>query len=172
VWPEALEVAIGSIETADFLDRDQKRDILYNNAARFLHLSQDQIADTTESNPVARLGVYGPLAGKSGRDLGGSRVADESQRRCWHAPRPSDRETLLRKLLLHRVRFVPEPCAGRCCHGYSQSGWRPRTNPLFVPASRQRLRCRTIAGLRRLKQHREGRWHPHGCSRWRELRET
>lgn len=44
VWPEALEVAIGSIETADFLDRDQKRDILYSNAARFLRLSQGQIA--------------------------------------------------------------------------------------------------------------------------------
>ena len=44
VWPEAIEVAIESIETADFLNRDQKRDIFYNNAARFLRLSQDQIA--------------------------------------------------------------------------------------------------------------------------------
>ena len=44
VWPEALEVAIGSIESADFLNRGQKRDILYNNAARFLRLSLEQIA--------------------------------------------------------------------------------------------------------------------------------
>ncbi len=44
VWPEIIEVAIESIETADFLDQNQKRDILYNNAARFLGLSQDQIA--------------------------------------------------------------------------------------------------------------------------------
>ncbi len=44
VWPDAIEVAIGSIETAEFLDQDQKRDIFYNNAARFLRLSQDQIA--------------------------------------------------------------------------------------------------------------------------------
>ena len=44
VWPEAIEIAIGSIETAEFLDQGQKRDILYNNAARFLRLSQDQIA--------------------------------------------------------------------------------------------------------------------------------
>ena len=44
VWPEAVEVAIESVETAGFLDRGQKRDILYNNAARFLRLSQDQIA--------------------------------------------------------------------------------------------------------------------------------
>jgi hypothetical protein len=44
VWPEAIEVAIASIETAQFLDPAQKRDILYNNAARFLRLSQDQVA--------------------------------------------------------------------------------------------------------------------------------
>lgn len=44
VWPEVIDVAINSIETADFLDQSQKRDILYNNAARFLRLSQDQIA--------------------------------------------------------------------------------------------------------------------------------
>jgi hypothetical protein len=44
VWPEAIEVAIGSIETAAFLSQSQKRDILYNNAARFLRLSEDQIA--------------------------------------------------------------------------------------------------------------------------------
>jgi predicted TIM-barrel fold metal-dependent hydrolase len=44
VWPEALEVAIESIETANFLNQDQKRDILYNNAARFLRLSPEQIA--------------------------------------------------------------------------------------------------------------------------------
>lgn len=44
VWPEAIEVAIESIETATFLSPAQKRDIFYNNAARFLRLSQEQIA--------------------------------------------------------------------------------------------------------------------------------
>lgn len=44
VWPEAINVAIESIETADFLRPEQKRDILYDNAARFLRLSQQQIA--------------------------------------------------------------------------------------------------------------------------------
>ena len=38
VWPEAIEAAIASIEAAPFLSRKQKRDILYNNAARFLRL--------------------------------------------------------------------------------------------------------------------------------------
>ncbi len=44
VWPEALEIAIQSIETAVFLASEQKRDILYNNAARFLRLNKEQIA--------------------------------------------------------------------------------------------------------------------------------
>jgi uncharacterized protein len=44
VWPEAVEVAIESIETAEFLSQDEKRDILYNNAARFLRLTPAQIA--------------------------------------------------------------------------------------------------------------------------------
>jgi len=43
VWPEALEFAIESIETADYLTTDQKRDILYDNAARFLRLTEEEI---------------------------------------------------------------------------------------------------------------------------------
>jgi predicted TIM-barrel fold metal-dependent hydrolase len=43
VWPEALEIAIQSIEKADFLSPGEKRDILYNNAARFLRLSPEEI---------------------------------------------------------------------------------------------------------------------------------
>jgi predicted TIM-barrel fold metal-dependent hydrolase len=44
VWPQAIEVAIDSITQAPFLSEQQKRDILYNNAARFLRLSPEQIA--------------------------------------------------------------------------------------------------------------------------------
>jgi hypothetical protein len=44
VWPRAIEVAIETIETAPFLSAEQKRDIFYNNAARFLRLSQEEIA--------------------------------------------------------------------------------------------------------------------------------
>jgi uncharacterized protein len=44
VWPDALEVAIEAIETAEFLTAEQKRDILYHNAARFLRLSEAEIA--------------------------------------------------------------------------------------------------------------------------------
>ncbi len=44
VWPRVIEVAIASITEADFLTAGQKRDILYNNAARFLRLTPRQIA--------------------------------------------------------------------------------------------------------------------------------
>jgi predicted TIM-barrel fold metal-dependent hydrolase len=44
IWPQAIEIAIGNIEAAAFLSSEQKRDILYNNAARFLRLSEDEMA--------------------------------------------------------------------------------------------------------------------------------
>jgi uncharacterized protein len=38
-WPQAIGLAIETIEAAPFLTPAQKRDILYNNAARFLRLT-------------------------------------------------------------------------------------------------------------------------------------
>jgi hypothetical protein len=43
-WPGAIGKAIESIEKAPFLTEGQKRDILYNNAARFLRLTREEIA--------------------------------------------------------------------------------------------------------------------------------
>ncbi len=43
VWPGMIEKSIDAIESAPFLSAEQKRDILYNNAARFLELSEDEI---------------------------------------------------------------------------------------------------------------------------------
>lgn len=43
VWPDAIEKGLGAIENAPFLSKQQKRDILYNNAARFLRLSEEEI---------------------------------------------------------------------------------------------------------------------------------
>jgi len=37
-WPDAIGLAIGRIQSAAFLTREQKRDILYNNAVRFYRL--------------------------------------------------------------------------------------------------------------------------------------
>jgi len=44
IWPEVIGETIEAIEDADFLTAEQKRDILYNNAAQFLRLSPEQIA--------------------------------------------------------------------------------------------------------------------------------
>jgi len=35
-----IEASIGLIQNASYLTEEQKRDILYNNAARFLRLSE------------------------------------------------------------------------------------------------------------------------------------
>jgi hypothetical protein len=43
-WPDGIGIAIEWIEQANFLTAEQKRDILYNNASRFLRLSPEQIA--------------------------------------------------------------------------------------------------------------------------------
>lgn len=43
-WPAVIERSIAIIEEASFLSEEQKRDIFYNNAARFLRFSKDQIA--------------------------------------------------------------------------------------------------------------------------------
>jgi len=44
VWPRTIEIAIATIEKAPFLTRAQKRDIFYNNAARFLRFSEAERA--------------------------------------------------------------------------------------------------------------------------------
>ncbi|MDP9193330.1 MAG: amidohydrolase [Acidobacteriota bacterium] len=43
VWPGIIEPAIQAVIDAPFLSAEQKRDIFYNNAARFLRLSQEEI---------------------------------------------------------------------------------------------------------------------------------
>jgi len=39
-WPRMIEASIGVIESASYLTEEQKRDILYNNAARFLKIDE------------------------------------------------------------------------------------------------------------------------------------
>lgn len=43
-WPEAIGLGIEAIESAEFLSPEEKRDIFYNNASRFLRLSEEEIA--------------------------------------------------------------------------------------------------------------------------------
>lgn len=42
-WPGLIEASIRVIEEAPFLSEEQRRDILYNNAARFFRLSTEEI---------------------------------------------------------------------------------------------------------------------------------
>lgn len=44
IWPQTIEVAIETINNAPLLSSKQKRDILYNNAARFLRLTAEEQA--------------------------------------------------------------------------------------------------------------------------------
>ena len=45
VWPQAIEFGIEAINKAPFLSAGQKRDILFNNAARFLRLTEKEIKE-------------------------------------------------------------------------------------------------------------------------------
>jgi len=49
IWPDAIEIAIESIESAGFLTAELKRDIFFDNAARFLRLSPERIATMREA---------------------------------------------------------------------------------------------------------------------------
>lgn len=44
LWPEAISIAVNTVKEATFLSEEEKRDILYNNAARFLELSEETIS--------------------------------------------------------------------------------------------------------------------------------
>ena len=46
-WPEVIPLAIETIESALFLTDEQKRDIFYNNAVRFLQFPGPEVGDQT-----------------------------------------------------------------------------------------------------------------------------
>lgn len=45
LWPEAVGLAVETMENVPFLTAKQRRDIFYNNAARFLELSEEEIVN-------------------------------------------------------------------------------------------------------------------------------
>jgi uncharacterized protein len=49
IWPKLMETSLAVIDRASYLTPQQKRDILYNNAARFLRLDK---ANATAANPA------------------------------------------------------------------------------------------------------------------------
>jgi predicted TIM-barrel fold metal-dependent hydrolase len=54
VWPGLIEPAIEAVEKAPFLTRRQKRDIFYNNAARFLRLNKEEMTRHQAMPPPSR----------------------------------------------------------------------------------------------------------------------
>lgn len=44
VWPETIDIAVETINSAGFLTLKQKQDIFYDNAVKFLQLTEDEIA--------------------------------------------------------------------------------------------------------------------------------
>ncbi len=45
IWPNVIDASVRAIEDAPFLDDREKRNIFYNNAARFLRLTSEEIAE-------------------------------------------------------------------------------------------------------------------------------
>ena len=43
MWPQSIKISVENIRSASFLTEEQKQDIFYNNAARFLQLSEAEI---------------------------------------------------------------------------------------------------------------------------------
>jgi len=43
VWPQTIDVGVASVNSASFLTLEQKEDIFYDNAAKFLGLSEEEI---------------------------------------------------------------------------------------------------------------------------------
>ena len=50
VWPETIDDAVESVNSAHFLTIKQKEDIFYNNAAKFLGLTEEEIAKHKAQN--------------------------------------------------------------------------------------------------------------------------
>jgi hypothetical protein len=44
LWPEAIGLAVDRVNRLSFLTSDEKRNIFYDNAAKFLGLNDEEIA--------------------------------------------------------------------------------------------------------------------------------
>ena len=44
IWPEAISISVRTVKETPFLSQEEKQDILYNNAARFLELTPEMIS--------------------------------------------------------------------------------------------------------------------------------
>jgi predicted TIM-barrel fold metal-dependent hydrolase len=85
IWPQAIDLSIETIESADFLTSQEKRDILHDNAVRFLRLDARRPAAAI---PGRRRAAH------DSADRGAARPSDDegrsaAERRPYAATRPS-----------------------------------------------------------------------------------
>lgn len=52
IWPQTIDLAIDTVQSADFLTDEQKRDIFHDNAARFLRLNEKTQVSSMNSGVV------------------------------------------------------------------------------------------------------------------------
>ena len=45
IWPESISIAVKAMQSVEFLTAEQRADIFYGNAARFLRLTEAQITE-------------------------------------------------------------------------------------------------------------------------------
>jgi predicted TIM-barrel fold metal-dependent hydrolase len=96
IWPEGIGLAIEGVESAAFLTDEQRRDIFYGNAVRFLRLDEKTLEPLPRKSPARRDGrasarelwASGRLTPRGARSSGppGSRGARAPGRRA--EPRP------------------------------------------------------------------------------------
>ena len=108
-WPGAIENCIDAIDSANFMSREQKRDVLYNNAARFLRLGEEEIA---RHHPAASSTRHSVICASSRSEPAGSFWADEFAVRRALLPRQS--RVCDGRLLGHR-RYRCRQWMFQCC---------------------------------------------------------
>lgn len=106
IWPETVGMSVDAIESAEFLTEEQKQDIFFNNAARFLRLDTSQY-----------------LAGSSGQssNLDSSTINVISSELRMRPATPGDKRTVSFDLNLTGVRSMAIQVTGFDIDGITET---------------------------------------------------
>ncbi|KQM56145.1 hypothetical protein ASE69_00115 [Sphingomonas sp. Leaf208] len=88
IWPGLMRYSVGIIQNADYLSSEQKRDILYNNAARFLWLAPVNRTGRTTGNRSRSRRYLNSIIGDVPNVASRSRPRSRHGRRACLARRP------------------------------------------------------------------------------------
>ena len=64
-WPHGIEMSIEYLNSLSFLSEEEKRGILFHNAARFLRLDQEEYDTGFVPDPTTSVNPAGKLAARS-----------------------------------------------------------------------------------------------------------